>query len=126
VNKEPTDNCVEPKPGSKKDIVFQAGRTEEGGSIKTLSEQMGCTPSNVRQHIAQCHTKLGYGYNISGDNFKILGETTVAWADTEKAKAEEAAAKKAAKDAEKAAAEPDAPEDEEPAEDDGSDDDFLE
>ncbi len=121
-----TDSCVEPKPEGKKGIVFNAGRADGGGSIAALAESMGCTTSNIRQHIAQCHTKLGCGYTIEGDNCSITGDITESWDDQAAAKAEKAAKVKAEKAAAKAAAEPeeaaDAPEGGE-AVDEG--DDFL-
>lgn len=90
---------TEPKAGSKKDIVYQAGRAEGGGSIKACAATLGSTESNVRQHITQCKTKLGFGYTIEGDNFTITGEPTITQADLAKIDEEKkaaAAAKKAA------------------------------
>ena len=101
-NIEAGESCVEPKPEGKKGIVFNAGRADGGGSIAALAESMGCTTSNIRQHIAQCHTKLGFGYTIDGDNFTITGDVTESWDDQAAAKAEKAAAVKAEKDAAKA------------------------
>ncbi|MHC4256720.1 MAG: hypothetical protein ACYSUL_14110 [Planctomycetota bacterium] len=119
--KEPTGVRREPKPGSKKDIVYQAGITEEGGDIKALSEQMGCTTSNVRQHVAQCHTKLGFGYKIEGDRFWITGDPTESWATQAAEKEAAQAAKKAEKAEEKAKTDPDVS-----SEGPESDEDFLE
>lgn len=95
--KEPTESCREPRPASPKDIVFQAGRQSEPGSIAAVAEATGRTESNVRQHINQCNSSLGYGYTVWGDAFTIDGETTETYDD-------QLAAKAAAK-AEKAAAE---------------------
>ena len=114
--KEPTDSRREPRPGSPKDIVFQAGRQKEPGSIKAVATATEKTESNVRQHIAQCYTTLGYGYTIMGDLFTVDGETTDTWDDQVAAK--EAA--KAEKAAEKAASAEDAD-----VEEDDDDDDIL-
>ena len=136
--KDPTDSCKEPSPTSKKGKVYAAGRTEEGGSFEALQAEFGCTASNVRQHVAQCHTNLGFGYKIEGDTFWITGDVTESWEDQAAAKAlisekKKAVAKEKA-DAKKAEAKANAPEGEAtdssaaeevpetPAEDDG----FLE
>jgi len=112
----------EPKPESKKDIVYQAGISEEGGSIKALAEEMECTTSNIRQHIAQCHTKLGFGYTIEGDTFYVTGIPTVTWKDQEAIKESEKATKeseKATKKAAKAAADEDSDSEDESDEEEG-------
>lgn len=101
-SKEPTDSRREPRAGSPKDIVFQAGRQDTPGSIKAVAELTGRTESNVRQHIAQCHTTLGFGYTITGDAFTIDGEATETWEDQLAAKEAAKASKK-----EEAAAESD-------------------
>lgn len=94
----------EPNPESKKGKMFYPGRTEEGGSIKAMTEEFGCTLSNIRQHIAQCHTNLGFGYKIVGDRYWITGEVHISW-DDQKAEKDAAAAKKeAAKKAKEEAA----------------------
>lgn len=103
--KEPKDGeRKEPNPSTKKGRVYTAGRTEEGGSIDALAKDFGCTTSNVRQHIAQCHTNLGFGYTLEGDNFYITGEPTLTWEDQAAEKAEKAKAKAAEKAAAKKAA----------------------
>lgn len=102
--KDATDKGKEPNPETKKGRVFYPGRTEEGGSIKATVLDFGCTVSNVRQHIAQCHTNLGFGYKIVGDRYWITGEVTNSWEDQEaikKAEAKKVAdAKKAKEEAE--------------------------
>ena len=124
---EATDSCIEPKPEGKKGIVFNAGRDGSTGSISALAEEMGCTTSNIRQHIAQCHTKLGFGYTIDGDSFTIDGDITESWEDQAAAKAAKAEAKKAEKAAAKAAETPeeDSVDTEEGGEAEEKGDDFL-
>ena len=87
-----------PSPKTKKGRVFIAGRTKMGGSIPDLAKEFGCTVSNVRQHISQCHTVLGYGYIIEGDRFWILGKTTLTWEDQQEEKASKKAKKSSATD----------------------------
>lgn len=92
----------QPKPGSKKEIVFKAGRTKAGGSIKATAEALGGTTlSNVRQHITQCKTVHGYGYKIQGDKYWILGETTVTWDQQQAGKEEKKGSNKKEKKEEK-------------------------
>lgn len=114
--KDATDERREPRPDSPKDIVFQAGRQDEPGSIAAVAELTGKTQSNVRQHITQCHTSLGYGYTVMGDAFTIDGETTNSWND-------QLAAKEAAKAAK--APKEEAPEVGEVVETEEGDDDIL-
>ena len=93
----------EPSPASKKGKVFAYGRSEEGGSFTAIATEFGCTLSNVRQHVAQCHANLGFGYKIEGDKFWITGEITESWdaqVKIKEAKAEEKKAEVAAKAAE--------------------------
>ena len=107
-----TDTCREPNPATKKGLVFGPGRTKEGGSISGMAAEFGCTTSNIRQHIAQCHTNLGFGYKVEGDTYFITGEVTESWADQAAVKATKAAdkaAEKKAADEAKAAEAPEAP-----------------
>lgn len=114
--KEPVEgDRKEPNPSTKKGKVFTAGRTEEGGSMEALIADFGCTPSNIRQHIAQCNSNLGFGYKIVGDTFWITGDATVTWEEQAKVK-EEAAAVKKAEAAAKAKAKADAKASEAPVE----------
>ena len=74
----PSEVRIQPDPlrAKQKNKIYQAGISKNGGSIKGLAKQMKCTPRNIQLHIQQCKTKLGFGYRIEGDHFKIVGAPT--------------------------------------------------
>lgn len=55
-NAKLTQVSLDPTRHGKKLIVFRAGSSKEGGSIKETARILGTTESNVRKHIDQCHT----------------------------------------------------------------------
>lgn len=76
MRKEPKKICIVP-PAVKR-MVFDAGRKKGGGSIQIVADETQTEPSNIKQRLKQLYEDFGWGYEIDGDNYKILGKPTKA------------------------------------------------